>query len=47
MAIGAPERKIGVVTFNHEVTVIGDGTQVPQVIAGDKLNDFNFLVQNG
>lgn len=29
MSFGTPERKIGVVTFNHEVTVIGDGTQVP------------------
>lgn len=26
MAQGAPDRKIGLVSFNHEVTVIGDGT---------------------
>ena len=47
MALGAPERKIGLITFNHEVTVIGDGTNVPQVIAGDKLNDFQYLMENG
>ena len=29
MAIGAPNRKIGIVTFNHEVNVIGDATQDP------------------
>jgi hypothetical protein len=39
MAVGAPDRKIGLVTFNHEVTVIGDGSKIPQTIAGDKLND--------
>jgi hypothetical protein len=26
MAVGAPERKIGLVCFNHEVSIIGDGT---------------------
>lgn len=40
MAKSAPERKLGIVTFNHEVTIIGDGTKDPQVIAGDKLNDY-------
>jgi len=29
MAVGAPERKLGVVTFNHEVTIIGDGSKAP------------------
>lgn len=29
MSLGAPERKIGLVTFNHEVTVIGDGVKIP------------------
>ena len=27
MANGAENRKVGIVTFNHEVNVIGDGTQ--------------------
>jgi hypothetical protein len=30
-----PDRKIGIVTFNHEVNVIGDGTKDPTKIAGD------------
>lgn len=44
---GAPNRKVGLVTFNGEVTVIGDGTKAPQTITGDKLNDYDFLIQNG
>ena len=27
MANGANQRKLGIVTFNHEVQIIGDGTQ--------------------
>jgi hypothetical protein len=27
--------------------VIGDGSKADQVIAGDKLNDFEFLENNG
>jgi len=37
MSAGAGGRKVGVVTFNGEVTVIGDGTMDPVTIAGDKL----------
>ena len=29
MSKGADQRKVGIVTFNNEVTVIGDGTQAP------------------
>ncbi len=29
MAVGAANRKVGVVTFNNDVTVIGDGTKDP------------------
>jgi hypothetical protein len=36
-----------VVSFNHEVTIIGDGTKNPVTIAGDKLFDYDFLMQNG
>lgn len=42
-----PGRKIGLVTFNSEVTVIGDGTKDPLVVAGDKLSNHDFLLQNG
>ena len=44
MANGAANRKIGVVTFNHEVTVIGDGTKAPVTLAGDRLSNFDQLL---
>lgn len=44
MGNGASDRKLGIVTFNNEVTVIGDGTANPQTIAGDKLFDYDFLI---
>ena len=47
MAHGATKRKVGIVTFNNEVTVIGDGTKSPQVITGDKLIDYDYLENNG
>lgn len=47
MSKGAPDRKIGIVTFNGEVTVFGDGHADPVHIAGDKLLDYDFLEKNG
>ena len=47
MSQGAKGRKVGIVTFNNEVSVIGDGTKDPQTITGDKLNDIEFLKNNG
>jgi len=47
MANGAGQRKIGIVTFNHEVQVIGDGTKASQTITGDHLNNFEYLQNNG
>lgn len=44
MAKGAPERKLGIVTFNHEVAIIGDGSRDPQIIAGDKLHNYEYLI---
>ena len=29
MSVTAPDRKVGVVTFNNEVTVIGDAAKAP------------------
>jgi hypothetical protein len=42
-----PDRKLGLVTFNNEVTIIGDGTKDPVTITGDKLFDHDFLLKNG
>ena len=47
MANGAQDRKIGLVAFNNEVTIVGDGSQEPQTISGDKLSDYDFLIKNG
>ena len=47
MANGANQRKLGIVTFNNEVQVIGDGMQAIQTITGDHLNDFDYLQNNG
>ena len=47
VAEGAPQRKVGIVTFNHEVQVIGDATKDPQTIAGDKLQNYDWLAENG
>ena len=47
MANGAADRKLGLVAFNNEVTVVGDGTQDAQMIVGDKLEDYDYLINNG
>ena len=41
-----PDRKVGLVTFNNEVTIIGDGTQQPTTVTGDKLFNYDFLLEN-
>jgi hypothetical protein len=47
MALGAEKRKVGLVTFNNEVQIIGDGAQDPQIVTGDKLMNYEFLSENG
>jgi len=47
MGKGASDRKLGLVSFNNEVTVVGDGASDPQMITGDKLMDYDYLVENG
>jgi hypothetical protein len=42
-----PDRKIGLVTFNNEVSIIGDGTKDAVTVAGDKLTNYDFLLKNG
>ena len=39
----SPSSKVGIITFNNEVSVIGDGTN-DQIIAGDNLFNFARLV---
>ena len=40
MAVSTPERKVGIVTFNGDVTIYGDGTTDPYILTGDRLNNF-------
>jgi hypothetical protein len=40
MAKICPDRKVGIVTFNGEVTILGDGTTDVTSITGDRLNNF-------
>merc|ERR1719361_1464626 len=42
-----PHYKLGLVTFNNEVTVIGDGVSNQVTVAGDKLNDLDKLKEIG
>jgi hypothetical protein len=38
-----PNMTVGIVLFNNEVTLIGDGSKEPLIITGDKLNDYNTI----
>lgn len=41
-----PNKQVGVITFNDEVNVIGDGSQQETlVIAGDRLQIYDEIVQ--
>lgn len=42
-----PNRKIGLVTFNSEVTLYGDGSSEPVTLVGDKLEQFDTMLQQG
>lgn len=45
MKITHPNRKVGLITFNNDVAIIGDGKGEPKFIAGDKLNKYKvFLI---
>ena len=48
MAESNAERKLGLVAFDHEVSIIGDGVEKPLIVAdGDKLMSYDHLLQNG
>jgi hypothetical protein len=47
MARACPERKVGIVTFSSDVTIIGDGTTEAYTLAGDKLNSFQACYEAG
>jgi hypothetical protein len=45
LAKASPNRKIGMVTFNNEVTCYGDSTKQPVKLNGNNLNDYNEIVK--
>lgn len=47
MAKSTPSRHAGVVTFNGEVSLIGDGSKDARVVAGDRLFDDQALREVG
>jgi len=47
MAKEAEKRKLGLVTFNDQVKVLGDCCAQPMLIKGNELNDEHFLEKNG
>ena len=47
MAGSNAERKLGLVAFDHEVCIIGDGVEKPVIVAEDKLMSYDHLLQNG
>lgn len=38
-----PNRQVGLVSFNNEVTIIGDGCSAPVTLAGDTLQNADAL----
>jgi len=42
-----PERRVGLITFNGDVSIIGDAFSDVEVITGNKLNEYETLVQIG
>ncbi|XP_046583394.1 circularly permutated Ras protein 1-like [Haliotis rubra] len=42
-----PNRRVGLITFDNEVTVIGDGTEEETSVVGDKLTNREVLVKLG
>lgn len=47
LAQACPTQKIGLVTFNSEVTIHGDGSGDPVIIAGNKMNNFENCYEIG
>jgi len=43
----SPDKKVGLVTFGREVTIIGDGTKEPETVAGDKLSNHKICEEIG
>lgn len=48
IATDTPKKRVGLVTFNNEVTIHGDGSkQEPQTVTGDRLRNYDELLSLG
>ena len=47
MKSDTPNRKVGLVAFNNEVIIIGDGSKDPKILTGDKLLNYELLLNEG
>lgn len=47
LARDAPLKKVGIITFNNEVTIFGDGMKNSSVVYGDKLSSYETLFEMG
>jgi hypothetical protein len=47
LAKAKPTKRVGLVTFATDVTILGDGTGEPRVLAGARLSDFAVLKAAG
>eukprot|EP01089_Gocevia_fonbrunei_P002992 TRINITY_DN12855_c0_g1_i1.p1 TRINITY_DN12855_c0_g1~~TRINITY_DN12855_c0_g1_i1.p1 ORF type:complete len:157 (+),score=25.17 TRINITY_DN12855_c0_g1_i1:1-471(+) len=47
LSVENPDKVVGLVTFNNEVIIVGDGFKSANVVTGDKLNDYDTLLNIG
>jgi hypothetical protein len=47
LAKAKPTKRVGLVTFATDVTILGDGSGEPRVLAGARLSDFAVLKAAG
>jgi hypothetical protein len=45
--IESPKFKPGLITFNNDVSVYGDGSVLSEIVCGDELNEFDVLIWKG
>ena len=47
MSISTPNRKVGLIAFNSEISIYGDGSSDPSILTGNKLNNFEICFETG
>ncbi|ELR11576.1 Ras subfamily protein [Acanthamoeba castellanii str. Neff] len=47
LKVQSPNKKVVLITFNNEVTIVGDGSSGGKVVTGDRLGEFDDLLKVG